>query len=252
MHPILFTLAGWPVHTYGAAYGAALFGGICGMVALGKRDGIDPSWMWDLGLLILFASVFGARAEYVRTHFASFHGDIAAMAALRDGGLVYYGGFVACALSIYAYARFRRVSPLRLLDHVAPVVPLGHALGRLGCFAAGCCYGRPTDLPWGVLFPPGGEAPSDVPRHPTQLYEAGGNVLIGLFLLWVWRRRSAPGQVFAALCLTYPVLRAIVETFRGDAVRGFVVGGLSNAQVTSAVLFVVGVLVLARRSKVGE
>lgn len=248
MLPVLFTIAGFEVHTYGVAAGLGLFLGILGAVWLGTRDGLPSTRLWDVGLVLIAGGVLGARLEYVRTHWDHFAADPARVLAFRDGGLVFYGGFVLAVLGLMVYTWARGLGVLRTLDVFAPMVPFGHAIGRLGCFAAGCCFGAPTDVPWAVVFPPGSEAPAGVPLHPTQLYEAGYSLVVAVVLAWLLPRRRFDGQVFGLLLVVVPALRAVNEVFRGDAVRGFTVLGLSNAQATSILLGTVGVaiLVLAR------
>lgn len=240
MHPVLFHLGGLAVHTYGVAIGVALVGGILLSVRLAVRDGLPAGWMWDVGLVLIGCVVVGARAEFVRTHLDRFTADPAAVFALRDGGLVFYGGLVACVIGVAVYARVRGVSPLRLMDHLAPSASLGHAVGRLGCFAAGCCYGRATEVPWGVVFPTGGAAPAGLPLHPAQLYEAAFDLALGLYLLWRWHRRRAPGEIAGVFFLYSATGRLLVERFRGDAQRGIAVWGLTNGQATSLVVAAVG------------
>ncbi len=250
MLPVLFTVGGYAIHTYGVAIGAALYAGIAGAVALGKRAGFPAGRLWDLGIVLLVGGVVGARLEYARTHWTTtYAAHPLRVLDFREGGLVFYGGLVGAIVCMVAYAAGRRMGVLRVLDVYAPFVPLGHALGRLGCFAAGCCYGAPTAVPWAVTFPPGSEAPPGVPLHPTQLYEAVYCGLLGLALLAWWPRRRGDGEVFAALLILYPAFRAVNEVFRGDAMRGTTVFGLSNAQATSILLGALGVGLLVFRPR---
>lgn len=248
MHPILAEVGGFRIYTYGAAFGAALFLGVALGVGLGQRRGMEASRLWDVGIAALIGGVVGGRLEYVRTHWRTFAGDPTAIVALRDGGMVFYGGLVVAVIAMVGVARWRRLPVLRMLDAFAPGVPLAHAIGRMGCFAAGCCYGLPTDVPWAVTFPPGSEAPPGVPLHPTQLYEAGWNLLCGVALLAFWRRRPADGRVFGAMLLVYAAFRGANELFRGDAERGVALWGLTNAQVTALALGATGAWLLRRIS----
>lgn len=247
MHPVLFSVGSYEVHTYGVMVGVALYGGIASAVALGRRAGLAPTRLWDLGILLLVGGIVGSRLEYVRTQWAHGYAEHPLRAFdLRDGGLVFYGGLIGAILFVIGYAAARRMPVWTVLDVYAPFVPLGHALGRLGCFAAGCCYGAPTDWPWAVTFPAGSEAPPGIPLHPTQLYEATYCALLGAALLWFWPRRRFPGQVFGALLILYPAFRAVNEVFRGDAVRGTTLFGLTNAQATSIGLGAIGLGILLR------
>jgi phosphatidylglycerol:prolipoprotein diacylglycerol transferase len=245
--PVLFSVGGVTIHTYGVLTAAGFCLGICGAVVLGRRDGIPADFLWDLALVILVSAIGGSRLEYVRTRWSTYSGHPLAMLDLRDGGLVFYGGLIGALVASAAFLTWRRQPAWKVLDLYAPFVPLGHALGRLGCFAAGCCYGRPTDLPWGVVFPPGSQAPAGVPLHPTQLYEAGFDTLLGIALLVLRARSRAPGLTFAALLIFYPAFRAFNESFRGDSIRGYVGFGISNGQAISLGLFVVGVIIARAR-----
>lgn len=240
MHPILFELGGHAVHSYGVLQALGLFLGISLGVWQGRRQGWPASWLWDLGILIILAGVGGARLEYVRLRWSEFAAQPARILDLGDGGEVFYGGLIGAILVVVAYTRWRGMAWRGVVDAYAAAVPLGHALGRIGCFAAGCCYGAPSGLPWAVVFPPGSRAPAGLPLHPVQLYEAAFDTLLGLGLLF--GPRLAPGRRFAAMLVLYPAFRAFNELFRGDAVRGFV-GVFSTAQLTSLLLLGVGLAV---------
>jgi phosphatidylglycerol:prolipoprotein diacylglycerol transferase len=154
---------------------------------------------------------------------------------LRSGG-VFYGGLIAATTVAIWYMRRNALPAWRIADMGAPSIALGEAIGRWGCFAAGCCYGRPTDGPFGVTFtdPFANEAvgtPLNVPLHPTQIYLSLNAFLIFLILQWAYRRKTFDGEVFWLYVLLYAVTRGILEIWRGDIVRGFVVGNwLSTSQ----------------------
>jgi phosphatidylglycerol:prolipoprotein diacylglycerol transferase len=161
--------------------------------------------------------------------------------------LVFYGG-LALALPVGLwYLEHYRLPRWKTADVWAAPLPLGHAVGRLGCFAAGCCYGRPTDVPWAVTFTdPNSLALLGLPLHPTQLYEAFGNLLIFCFLSLYRRHRRFPGQLFWLYVLLYSCLRFFLEFFRGDP-RGYIVPSLlSVSQGIALVLVVLSLGLLAR------
>lgn len=245
MHPELFALGPLHFHTYGTLYGLGVFVAALGAAAMSRRDGIDPDHTWSVVLVVFAGAIVGSRAEYVRTHWSDFSGNLGAIVRISDGGGVYYGGFVVSVLGIVAYCKLRGESPLAMLDLLAPWLPVGLAMGRLGCLGAGCCYGAPTALPWAITFPPSSSiAPPGVPLHPTQLYEAAYCALLAAFLLL--RPRAFVGQRFALLLLLYPSLRFLNELLRGDPARGYAVPGLlTNAQATSLVLVAVGATIYA-------
>ena len=242
MHPVLFRIGGFAVYGYGVLYALGVALGILGARRLLRREGVTDDTTWDLALALIAGVVGGARLEYVRSHLGEFADAPWRVLALRDGGLVFYGGFIGAVVAVLAVARWRNVPPLRVFDAYAVFLPFGHALGRVGCVLAGCCWGAPTGLPWGIRYPAGHESGS-VPTHPVQLYEAAFNVVLGLFLVRFHARRRHEGEVLAAFLLTYPVFRAFNETLRGDAVRGFVAGAVTNAQATSLVLVLAGLAV---------
>ncbi|MDP2311994.1 MAG: prolipoprotein diacylglyceryl transferase [Pseudomonadota bacterium] len=258
MHPVLFAIDGFAVHTYGVTAGLAFLVGVGGAAIVGSREGLSWDFLWELALVIIAGVVVGGRLEYVRTRWAQYAAAPLDILDLRDGGQVFYGGLVGGVLAAVVFMRWRGQPAWRILDLYAPFIALGHAIGRVGCFAAGCCYGAPTDVPWAVVFPMGGKPPGGVPLHPTQLYEVGANALLAV-LLFVLRARLSPGGTrpagttggdgitFAVLLLGYTMFRTVNELFRGDQIRGTAVAGLSNGQVISAALFVAGLVIVGAR-----
>ncbi|MEK6609270.1 MAG: prolipoprotein diacylglyceryl transferase [Myxococcota bacterium] len=222
----------------------------------------------------LVGGLVGARVLFIVTNLPEYaqlcRGDGAprsAWGALVDctrvlrfweGGIVYYGGFLGGLAGVALTARRRGVPLLRLADPLTPALAIGHFFGRLGCYAAGCCFGKPTGIDFGARFPPGSIAFSDLanegamgrrahatpPLHPTQLYEAGGELLVFAALVWVRGRKRADGQVFLAYLVLYPVLRSLVELVRGDAARKFVVPGLVSTSQALSLLVMIGAAVL--------
>ena len=157
----------------------------------------------------------------------------------RSGG-VFYGGLITATLVAFWYIRRHKLPFWTTCDMFAPGIALGHVIGRLGCLMAGCCYGRPADVPWAVTFTDPFAAanvgtPLNVPLHPTQVYEAGAELIILIFLLVTERKgRTYPGRTFWGYMLLYAVSRFIIEFYRADE-RGFVMG-LSTSQFISVVL----------------
>jgi phosphatidylglycerol:prolipoprotein diacylglycerol transferase len=161
---------------------------------------------------------------------------------------VFYGGLIAAVMVAMWYMRHHRLPVWGVSDAFAPGIALGHVIGRLGCFFAGCCFGRATDVPWAVTFSSVYAAqnvgtPLNIPIHPTQLYEAGAELLILGFLLLMERKgRAFPGRTFWGYLLLYGVTRFIIEFYRGDA-RGMI-GGLSTSQFVSVILVPLSILML--------
>jgi len=262
-----------PVHSYGLMLAAGFVGAVALAQSEARRQGLDAEKVGDLAFWVLVSALVGSRLYFILVNWGEYFGPgwleetrfgrfPRALLPL-EGGLVFYGGFVAAALAAFVYMRRNGMPFFRYADAVIPSVALGHFLGRLGCFGAGCCWGRPSPahLPWLVRFGPDSLAyqalavrpdaaallepgrATTVPLHPTQLYEAFGELAVFLALvLWLRPRRRFPGQILAAWICAYAVLRTAVEIFRGDVERG-VVAGLGVGQWTSAVIFAAGVAV---------
>jgi phosphatidylglycerol:prolipoprotein diacylglycerol transferase len=240
MHPVLWSGLGVEVPTYGALLVA---GFVLGALLVRRRApqlGLDADRVTEVAAQLTLAGTLGSRLWFVLSDPAPYLARPWRVLAVWEGGHVWYGALAGGLLALGWHAR--RTAPLRTLgDLFLPAAALGHLFGRLGCFAAGCCWGRPTDLPWAVVFPadslcrlPG------VPLHPTQLYEAGGEAAILLVLLVLWRRRREAGELGLAYLALYALLRLAVEPLRADADRGFVLSGaLSTAQLTSLLLLLV-------------
>jgi phosphatidylglycerol:prolipoprotein diacylglycerol transferase len=163
---------------------------------------------------------------------------------VQHGGLVYYGGLIGASVACVVFARQRKIGLWRLADILAPGVALGSFFGRWGCLMNGCCYGKPTTMPWGIQFPVGHETyPHYV--HPTEIYDSLLNLALFAFLAWFYKRRKFDGQVFGLYLICYAVLRSFVELFRGDyPPSDLVAGRITPAQLVSAGILAAGVLLL--------
>lgn len=170
----------------------------------------------DLVLLFFVSGVVGARFFYILQHWPDYAGRPERMLAIREGGLVWYGGFAAAVLSGVVTARLKRWPVLALADFFAPLLPLGHAIGRIGCFLNGCCYGRVTKSFDGMVFP--GDS---FRRLPVQLYEAAALLILSFFLFFLFRRKRQPGEIFLSYLLFYGAMRFGAEFLRGDQVPVF-------------------------------
>ena len=146
------------------------------------------------------------------------------------------------------FIRTRRLSLWTVADVLAPSIALGHAIGRIGCLMNGCCYGRPTQLPWGICFPPD-HATAGVPVHPTQIYEAVLNFGIYLFLARCYRARKFPGQIFALYLIFYALIRLFVEVFRGDYPIRYLGGVATPAQLLSVAILALGLVLFGALSR---
>jgi phosphatidylglycerol---prolipoprotein diacylglyceryl transferase len=234
-------------------YGVLLVTGIAlGIYTAGKRAarvGLPGEKVADLGFWVVLWGLVGAKVLLLVTEPSYLTSLANAWWLLRSGG-VFYGGFIGAVAAAVVLLRRYKIPFLLTADVLAPSLALGHFFGRLGCFAAGCCYGAACHEPWGVVFTnPLAESvsgtPLGVPLHPTQLYEAALNLANYAFLAWLFRRRKRTGTVIAAYLVVYGVGRFVIEYFRGDADRGFVLGGLlSTSQAIAIGMVVIGAVLL--------
>ncbi len=251
MHPVLFKIDGLTVHTYGFFVAMGVLAGILFSKQEAKRLGMDPERIVDLCFYIVIAAIVGSRVLYVFTDVKFFIANPLEMFMLWKGGLVFYGGFVAAVLVAVFYIRRHRLPLGKCADIAALSIPLGHSLGRLGCFSAGCCYGKGCDLPWAVTFHhPLSLAPLHVPIHPTQLYCFIANFLIFLSLFFYRTRKKYDGQLFWLYVLLYGCCRSVIEIYRGDFRGSLILNTLSISQVLGislAATAVVMLIILSRR-----
>jgi len=230
MDPIAFKIGGFAIYWYGILVAGGFMAGLWTASRRCVLDKLDGKAISDLGVWIIIAGMLGARAMHVVTYWDALYAGKPLWQVLdfRGGGLVFYGGFIGAALAVILYTRFHGKQPLwKIADAFAPSIPLGHALGRLGCLMYGCCFGAACDLPWAIQFPaysPAygvfGQAPEDASHsvhvHPTQIYSALLNLALYGGLAWLYRRKRFDGQVFAVYLAGYSVNRFVVEFFRGD------------------------------------
>ncbi|RZA07806.1 MAG: prolipoprotein diacylglyceryl transferase [Proteobacteria bacterium] len=250
MQPILFHLFGWPIQAYGffIALGYILGLILVRRLAISRRR--HPAPYTDLSFFALIVGLIGARALFVLTNLDYFSSHADEIFYFWGGGLVFYGGFLLAFPFVLWFVSFRGL-PLKMsLDILAPGLALGHAVGRLGCFFAGCCHGRVCDLPWGVQMNSLQVEPAlrGLALHPTQLYEAAGLFLLsGILSFFVITKRLRDGLVAVAYAMGYAILRTGVEFYRGDSIRGTLAGTpFSTSQLIALALLGGGSLVLLR------
>jgi phosphatidylglycerol---prolipoprotein diacylglyceryl transferase len=257
MFPRLFTLPEFSVfgrtlgpfnlHTYGVLLAVAFLVGLYVVSRQAKREGLDPARMTDLGVFLLIAGLVGAKLMLVAVEWRFYLRSPGEIWSILQSGGVFYGGFLAALPVAWWYTRRHALDRWRVLDVVAPAVALGQAIGRLGCFSAGCCHGRPTGVWWAVTFRDiyttrTVGTPIDTPLHPVQLYESAAAFLIFLLLLAAANRKRFHGQVFVTYVVLYSAARFGIEFFRGDASRGMVLGGLLSTSQLVAIALALGAL----------
>lgn len=262
MHPIIFELGPFALHSYGLALAVAFGLGIWIADKRAVARGLDHKFAVDLSVLILIFSLIGARATYVLTHLDEFaeHPWDAISPVQHNGkigiaGLVLLGGVVAGFATALYFAKKRNVKFLTITDIFVPSLALGIACGRLGCLLNGCCFGLPTDLPWGIHFPDGSMA-SDVFGaacvHPTQLYESLYMLVVFAFLLVLDRRALALGKLTGWFLLLYGSGRVLIEQIRWYE-ASMILWQSGNARLTfsqtvSLAMILCGIILLVRRA----
>jgi len=249
VYPELFSLGPITVYTYGVLLAASYLLGLRLAMSRAKRWGLDANRVLDLGIYIIIAALVGAKLLLLVVDFDQFRRSPGELLSLARSGGVFYGGLILAVSVAFWYIARHRMPFWTTCDVFAPGIALGHVTGRLGCLAAGCCYGRPTDVAWGITFTNPLAAsvvgtPLNIRLHPTQLYEAGAELLI-LILLLITERRGRPfsGRTFWGYMLLYAISRYIIEFYRGDP-RGMLLG-MSTSQVISLVLAPLSLAMLA-------
>jgi phosphatidylglycerol:prolipoprotein diacylglycerol transferase len=250
MHPLLLQLGPIPIHTYGFLIAIGFLVCVSVIKRLSIRSHLDVERMLDLTFWCLLIGFLGARILFIITRFSSFMADPISMFKVWEGGLVFFGGPIAVVPFAIWYLRKHKIPVWKASDVILPGLTIGHVFGRFGCLAAGCCYGRPTGSSFGVrLYSDLVEKQlQGIPLHPTQLYEASALFILFCGLLWIFKHKRFDGQVGLTYFMAYPLIRSLVEIFRGDEIRGFVIDGiLSTSQFISILVFVAAAALLKLR-----
>lgn len=235
MFPKLFQWGDFFIPTYGVLLAIAFLTALWLSSRLGRRVGLNTERIMDIGLIAALSGIAGAKLtmflfdwDYYSTH----PGQIFSLGTLQAAGVFQGGLILAIVVSIW-YMRRKHMPVLRTMDVFAPGIAIGHAIGRIGCFVAGCCWGAPTHLPWAVTFtsPESHDrfgTPIDIPLHPSQLYESGAELIILAVLLWMLRRPHRDGAIVAWYLILYSIVRFLVEFVRNH--EQALVWGLSLTQ----------------------
>ena len=250
MHPIAFHLGPVTIHWYGVMIALAFLAGLWTATLRARREQIPPDKIADVTLWLMIGAIAGARIVYVTTYRREEFADqpFRDVFMIQHGGLVYYGGLIGAIIAGAIYIRWKKLPLWKTADVLAPSIALGSVFGRTGCLLNGCCYGKPTDVPWGIRFP-ADHATHGVPVHPTEIYDAGLNLAFYLFLAWLFRHKRFDGQIFATYLIGYAVIRGVVEIFRGDYTDLHYHLGLTPAQWVGVPIFLVGLALAAILSR---
>ncbi len=237
------------LHSYGVLLAVAFLAGLWVAAWQARKAGVDPTRITDMAVYVLIAGLVGAKLLLVLVEWQFYFRNPRELWAVVQSGGVFYGGLLGALPVAWWYARKHGLPGWKTADVLAPGVILGQAIGRLGCFAAGCCHGRPADVPWAVTFRDAYAAravgtPLDTPLHPTQLYESLAALVIFLILLAMAGRKKFDGQITLAYLGLYSAVRFGIEYFRGDAARGTLFGGWVSTSQFIALVLVLAVLVL--------
>jgi phosphatidylglycerol:prolipoprotein diacylglycerol transferase len=248
MFPHLFTIGGYSQSTYGLLVALAFVVAISLTGRLAKDAGLSQEAVMNLGMYCALAGIVGAKI-LMFTHVSSL-GEIFSMETLRAGG-DFFGGLILALITAAVYMRKKGLPLLPTADVFAPGLAIGHGIGRVGCFAAGCCYGVRTSLPWAVTFtnPESNGAPLNVPIHPTQIYEAMAEAAIFATLYWRIRKPHAPGEVISLYLVLYGLARFLVEFVRFHEQGNLLGGPFDTSQWIALVLIGLGAAWLVKSRK---
>lgn len=242
MYPTLFKYGALAIHTYGLFIALAFLTAIVLAGSRAHRYGLSRDFVLDLGFWAVIAGILGARFLEALTNIGYYKLDLWKILKIWEGGLSFFGGLAGGLLGGILYCRLKKFPVFQAGDLVAPYIALGQSIGRLGCFFAGCCYGKTCDLFLGVTFNhPETLAPRGIPLYPIQIVESLADFVVFLALLTVGNRRSFKGQVFLLYLILYPAVRFIAEFYRGDNPAVFV--NLTLYQLISVAVLIAGLII---------
>lgn len=265
MRQILFRIPGFniPVYGFGTLVVLGVLAGTLLAARRSRKEGLNPDVIYDLAVWVMLGGLIGARLFYVAEYWGESVTSVSQIFRVWEGGIVLYGAVIGGLITVLLYRVWRPFPLAATLDTLAPSLALGVAIGRVGCFLNGCCYGDVCHIPWlAVRFPAGSvpwhvervqhlipaSAPTSLPLHPTQLYSALDALVLLALLTAYYPIRSRDGEVFALLMVTYPITRFLIEALRDDETPLWI--GMTVAQIVSLFVFLAGLLVwstLARR-----
>ena len=224
MHPVFLQIGSFELASYGLMTALGYAAAALYLLPRLKKIGLDQDTFWNILFIAFMGALIGSKLLYIIVSWPQLGATLAEKLTniVRDFryGFVFFGGMIVSVGALVWYIRKKGLPLFKTADFLIVSLPLGHAFGRIGCFLAGCCYGRPTDMPWGVVFT---DAHSLVPPellgvalHPTQLYEAAGNLILFFLLHAAYKKPHRPGTILVEYICGYSLMRFIIEFFRGD------------------------------------
>jgi len=242
MHPVLFKILGVRIYSYGVLFALGVSVVLMCIYFHAKKKGLPAKELLDVCFYIILWGIIGARLLYVVENISFFKREPLEIFMITHGGLSFFGGLIGGTIAGIISSKRRKLDLLELVDLFFLYLPLGHAIGRIGCFLNGCCYGKPTALPWGVRFPPYSYAAEKFgilhKVHPVQLYNSGMNLIIFSVLYVLYKRRKFKVEILSTYFILYGTGRFLMEYLRGDHVP--VLWGMTEYQVLSLIGIGVG------------
>ncbi len=260
MLPYLFTIFGFHLPTYGLLVALAFLTALALTSRLAKRNGLDSETVLNLGIYCAMAGIAGAKLMMILVDFGDYArnpGMLFSLSTLQAAG-IFYGGLIVALIVAYFYMRRKHLPVLATADVLAPGLAIGHAIGRLGCFAAGCCWGARTSLPWAVTFtrPEAHDlvgVPLGMPLHPTQLYEAIAEAVIFVILYRRIAKPHKPGAIIGLYLVLYAAVRFFDDFLRDPQQPNPFGGPFNNAQwISLGLIATVIVIWLKSRRRVNR
>lgn len=238
MHPVLFNLGNLTIYSYGVFMALAFITTVFLIEREASLRGMPPAKISNLCMITFIFSILGARIMYVVNNFSYYRKEPIEILMIHHGGLMYHGGFIAGFLSIWYYLRRTKLPFFSVMDTIAIYLPLGQAIGRIGCLLNGCCFGKESTLPWAIVL-----LDESTTRHPTQAYASLSGIAMFIILRLISQRYSLyRGTIFSLYLILYPISRIIIEEFRADLPEVWL--GFSITQWISVGIFIAGILIL--------
>ena len=242
----LFSIGPFTVYGYGLMIAIGILAAYVTAEYRAKKHGLDPDKIFDLVIWAVVGGFAGAKVLYFLTRLKDIMENPRVLLDLADGFVV-YGGIIGGIFSAMAYCKIKKLPFLKYFDLVMPSVALAQGFGRIGCFLAGCCYGRETDSALGIVFHNSSYAPNGVKLLPTQLISSGLDFMLCIVLILLDRKKKGDGQIAGAYLVLYSIGRFILEFYRGDLIRGNV-GALTTSQFIAIFVALAGVILIAARN----